>query len=190
MHCHRRNLLPIVALLIAACVADDAYGWGFLQGPIVPNRYPVPASYYGYNLDDPNPTYFGGIRYREYYNYGFGNGLANFPGPLPTLPKRGPWQNPPSNMPPPPRHLSEPGFLTDPHAHFLVHLPADAELFLDGVRMQQTGSPRRFMSPALEAGEKYAYTVRARWLENGQWVEKTKELVVHSGAWVSVRFSD
>src|SRR4051794_6183771 len=42
-----------------------------------------PPSAYGYNLDDRNPGYFGGGRYREYYSYGRGYGLSNFPGPLP-----------------------------------------------------------------------------------------------------------
>ena len=48
-----------------------------LGGPLYTNRIP-PASLYGYNLDDPSPGYYGGGRYREYYSYGRGAGLALF----------------------------------------------------------------------------------------------------------------
>src|SRR4051794_11135935 len=63
---------------------SSALAWP-LGGPLYSSRYPVPPSYYGYPLNDTAPTYFGGINYREYYSYGRGYGLADFPGPVPNV---------------------------------------------------------------------------------------------------------
>src|SRR5262245_29678872 len=61
-----------------------------------------PPSYYGYNLDDTNPGYYGGSRYREYYSYGRGYGLANYPGPVPGPMYRYEYSSilPPKRLPP------------------------------------------------------------------------------------------
>lgn len=63
----------------------------------------------------------------------------------------------------------------------MVHVPAGAEVWLNGTRTKSTGPLREFVSPPLEAGWKYSYEVRARWTENGKAVERTRALRVQPG---------
>src|SRR5262249_37440338 len=81
---HRSIALAVVSSILSAA---PALAWD-LGGPLYQRGYPKdpPASIFGYNLDDPHPGYYGGGRYREYFSYGRGYGLANFPGPLPNYP--------------------------------------------------------------------------------------------------------
>lgn len=194
--------LGLSALAALCCLTPSARAWGFFdypnagyylfKGPIVPPRYSVSPSWFGYKLDDTNPTYFGGPNYREYYNYGGGYGMliayprsiynsayidayGQYRPHLWALPR--PFPKPP---PPPPT--------VDPLAHFLVQVPGDAEVWLEGVKMHQTGPDRRFASPPLEPGIRYGYTVRARWLQDGQMMDQTQVLTVRAGAWVSIHF--
>ena len=44
-----------------------------------------------------------------------------------------------------------------------VHLPADAELELDGNKTKLTGEVRRFESPPVQPGKTFAYGLRATW---------------------------
>jgi uncharacterized protein (TIGR03000 family) len=62
-----------------------------------------------------------------------------------------------------------------------VRVPAGAELWFEGKRTSQTGAVRQFVSPPLTPGSTYAYQVRARWLENGQPVERSREIKVRAG---------
>jgi uncharacterized protein (TIGR03000 family) len=74
--------LLYLAINTAPASAQVASPFGFFGGRpawIVDN----PASNYGYNLNDPHPGYYGGGNYREYYAFGRGTGVANFPGPVP-----------------------------------------------------------------------------------------------------------
>src|SRR4051794_838257 len=75
----RAGLPALVALLLSSAVAQ---AWP-LGSYLYTNRWPVPPSYYGYALDETNPGHYGGGRYREYYGYGRGYGLADHPGPVP-----------------------------------------------------------------------------------------------------------
>jgi len=66
-------------------------------------------------------------------------------------------------------------------AQIEVSLPADADLFFQGVKMKKTGARRSFVTPPLEAGESYTYQVRAVWKENGREVTQSRGLSVHAG---------
>lgn len=63
-----------------------------------------------------------------------------------------------------------------------------AEVFVDGAKTAQTGTDRTFESPPLEAGKKYAYTVTARWLENGRAVERSIQVTGEPGEVVRADF--
>lgn len=63
-----------------------------------------------------------------------------------------------------------------------------AEVFVDGAKTAQTGTDRTFSSPPLEAGKKYAYTVTARWIENGRAVERAQQVTGEPGEVVRVDF--
>jgi len=67
-----------------------------------------------------------------------------------------------------------------------VHVPADANLWFEGVRMAQSGTTRRFVSPPLVPGQGYNYEVRASWTENGQEVSRDRTVHVQAGDRVDV----
>ncbi|HBI42924.1 MAG TPA: hypothetical protein DDY78_08715, partial [Planctomycetales bacterium] len=51
---------------------------------------------------------------------------------------------------------------------------ADAQVFFDGDKTSQTGAERAFVSPPLEAGRSFHYTIEARWMEDGHQMKKTR----------------
>ncbi len=147
------------------------------QGP----RDLFPPSYYGYNLDDPHPGYYGGGRYNEYYKFGRGWGVANFPDSLPWFPPPRPWiQWKPH---PPEGYVEEPLLVAIPSSCQIgLRVPEDADVFIEGVKSKQTGAVREFVSPPLQPGLIYQYTVRARWKEKGKPVEQSQQVTVRSGS--------
>src|SRR5947209_318707 len=80
-------LLPLPALALAVLLFTNgtAAAWwpafGY-NGPSGTVANPYQPSYFGYPLDDYSAGYYGGGRYREYYSFGRGYGVANYPGPL------------------------------------------------------------------------------------------------------------
>jgi uncharacterized protein (TIGR03000 family) len=183
--------LAVASLLLAAGTAG---AWP-LGGPLYNGGYagwadPFPPSYYGYNLDDPHPGYYGGIRYREYYSFGRGYGWATFPDSLPTVWPPRPWvtwPHTPAAPPAPPVVQPLPG--ADPLACRLeVHVPEGAEVWIDDMQSKQTGPVREFVSPSLAPGMLYAYHVRARWTRDGRPTEQAQAVEVSSGSRARVDF--
>ncbi|GIW79744.1 MAG: hypothetical protein KatS3mg105_1551 [Gemmatales bacterium] len=75
-------------------------------------------------------------------------------------------------------------------ATFTVEVPTDdAEVWIQGQRMKQTGKFRRFETPVLALGVTYAYTIEASWLEGGRRVRFVQELRVKAGHTASVLFA-
>ncbi len=63
-----------------------------------------------------------------------------------------------------------------------VRVPDNAEVFFEGEKTNQPGSPRRFISPPLQPGKTFTYDIRARWTDNsGKPVEKTQQVKVQAG---------
>jgi len=61
-------------------------------------------------------------------------------------------------------------------------VPADAELWVQDVRMQQqTGAVRLFVSPALPAGRDFRYRIRAIYRDQGRAMTTTRMLTVRAG---------
>jgi uncharacterized protein (TIGR03000 family) len=75
---------------------------------------------------------------------------------------------------------------SDSVARVDVHVPGDANLWFEGVRMTQGGTTRRFVSPPLVSGQDYTYEVRASWTENGQEVARDRTVRVRAGERVDV----
>jgi len=72
-----------------------------------------------------------------------------------------------------------------------VHIrvsPPHAEISFDGVKTMQIGSSRVFVTPALEAGKHYTYTLRATWNQDGKTVSQERILPVHAGDRLSIAF--
>jgi uncharacterized protein (TIGR03000 family) len=71
-------------------------------------------------------------------------------------------------------------------ATLIVYLPADAQLEVEGKKIQKTGEVRRFVSPPLEVDESYRYTLRATWKKDGQQLEAEREISFRAGQTVEV----
>jgi uncharacterized protein (TIGR03000 family) len=77
----------------------------------------------------------------------------------------------------------------DETVHVEVRLPdANARLWFEGSKTQQTGTLREFQSPDLKPGQEYVYHIRAQWMENGRTREQTRTLTVRPGEWWTVDF--
>jgi len=69
----------------------------------------------------------------------------------------------------------------DSSATVQVLVPPDAELWLDGNKLEQTGSVRSISTPSLAPGKTLKHEVRATWVANGQPVTQTREVQVQAG---------
>ena len=73
---------------------------------------------------------------------------------------------------------------TDNKAHIWLRVPANAEVWVDGVKTRQTGETRYFYSPPLTPNRQYTYQMRIRWMKDGKPVEKTARIFVSAGVTV------
>ena len=73
-------------------------------------------------------------------------------------------------------------------ATLIVTIPADARLRIDGEATTSTTSQRVFVSPALNFGREYHYTLEAEFQKNGKMVKVTKEVAVKAGDETRVNF--
>jgi uncharacterized protein (TIGR03000 family) len=75
-------------------------------------------------------------------------------------------------------------------ATILVSLPADAQLTFDDARTTSTSSERTFVTPNLQPGTEYHYTLKATIVRGGETVATTKRIAVQAGeeARVSLEF--
>jgi uncharacterized protein (TIGR03000 family) len=184
-----RTFLPGALACALACsatlaLAPPALSWE----KILPHhfgRYTVPPRVYGYRLDDDTAGFYGGSRYREYYSFGRGYALADFPGPVPEyhgdLLRHRYWpydERPrvyhPNNYP--------------AGAVIIVEVPDGAEVWLEGQRSAQSGTTRTFFSPPLPKNEKFVYQIRARWREQRGAREQIHDVAVQAGHRVHVAF--
>jgi len=77
----------------------------------------------------------------------------------------------------------------DDRARLEIRVPAaNAQVWLDGVRMTQTGTSRRFVTPALDPKSRYSYEVKVRW-DNGSPQEETRRVSVRAGDSLMVDFT-
>ncbi len=60
-------------------------------------------------------------------------------------------------------------------------VPADAEIWLEGVKTTSTGTLRQFQTPALKTGQDYILNVRVRFRRNNQDVDESRAIRVRAG---------
>jgi len=101
--------------------------------------------------------------------------------PVPVMPRTGGTEKKEGAAPPPEE-------VSLNQAKLLVSLPADAKLFIDGNATVSTSSQRSFVSPTLEQGKDYHYTLRAEVVRNGQPVSVTRDVTVRAGEVVQASF--
>jgi uncharacterized protein (TIGR03000 family) len=71
-------------------------------------------------------------------------------------------------------------------ATLVVNVPADARLTIDGEVTASTSTRRVFVSPVLNAGRDYHYTVKAEFVKDGKQITVSKEVAVQAGSQTSV----
>ncbi len=62
-----------------------------------------------------------------------------------------------------------------------VRVPANAEVWIQGKKMKETGTERRFTLPALAPQATYDYDVRVTWSDNGRKVSDDHHLKIRAG---------
>ncbi len=89
-------------------------------------------------------------------------------------------------------HTAEPrpNRLTRPlRTTVVIHVPADAKVFLSGHEMSATGPVRQFSTSRLGEGEEWSdYTIRATIERDGQLVTKERTIALHGGDAQEVQF--
>jgi len=71
----------------------------------------------------------------------------------------------------------------------VIRVPDEnARVWLEDTPTQQRGTERVFLSPSLEPGQPYVYTVRASWMENGVEVNRVKKTRVEPGRQFVISF--
>jgi uncharacterized protein (TIGR03000 family) len=71
-------------------------------------------------------------------------------------------------------------------ATILVSLPADAKVTIDGAPTASTSAVRRFVSPTLQPGQEYTYSLTAEVVREGQTVSTTQQVAVRAGRLTTV----
>jgi uncharacterized protein (TIGR03000 family) len=72
----------------------------------------------------------------------------------------------------------------------IVQAPADAAVFVDGVRVPSAAGARTLVTPQLEPARDYYYTLRAEATRNGKLVTRSQRVVVRAGKQVRVNFGE
>ena len=67
---------------------------------------------------------------------------------------------------------------------------ADAQVWFDNRATTQQGMERVFESPPLEPNQNFTYTIKARWTENGQAVNRERRVNVQAGQSVTVNLRE
>jgi uncharacterized protein (TIGR03000 family) len=134
------------------------------------------------------PSYYGFWPYYPYWGFGAGYALSSITGlPFDSQGYDAGYYEPESNF------TGAVNFIRAPRpaasvAHVTVKVPAQAELWFDGIRMPEDGPVREYESPLLTAGQHYHYDIRAHWTENGHEVTQTQRVEVTAGAQVEADF--
>jgi uncharacterized protein (TIGR03000 family) len=70
----------------------------------------------------------------------------------------------------------------DPNrARLTLHVPATSEVFVEGEKLKSVGATREVLSPPLEAGWTYKYSISVRWAEGNKQREQKFKVPVRAG---------
>jgi uncharacterized protein (TIGR03000 family) len=97
-------------------------------------------------------------------------------GGAPAAPAAPPAKAPEKVVPP-----AEKGEASATPATLVVSLPADAKLMIDGNATRSISTTRTFVTPALETGKEFSYTLKAEVVRDGQTFTAIKNVTVKGG---------
>jgi len=81
-----------------------------------------------------------------------------------------------------------PAAAADRTVQVTVTVPPDAQVWFEGTKTNASGSIREYQSPPLTPGQRYTYTIRATWNQDGQPVTQEQKVTVTAGEHVNVTF--
>ena len=84
--------------------------------------------------------------------------------------------------------VKKPGDVSAP-ATIVVSLPADARLIVDGTLTTSTSERRTLVTPNLEFGSDYVYTMVAEVVREGRTASQTQQVTVRGGQTANVQFN-
>jgi len=153
----------------------DGYGYSSGYSPSIVYSYPsymnsYPSYDYGYapSMYNSTPYYSSNQGYGTTQGYGMNQGYGQGYQSYYSDPSQNQYQN---------------------SATVTVSVPApDAQVWFDNTPTRQQGMQRLYYSPPLESGSNYSYTIKARWTENGQTVDRQRKVQVQPGQSVNVDF--
>jgi uncharacterized protein (TIGR03000 family) len=138
------------------CYGYGGYGYG---SPYASGYY----SSYGYGM----PSYYGSMTMPYNNNYGAAGYAYGVPGDSRY------YDNQNANA----RGLQQ----GEAPATIVVRLPADASLTIEGSPTTSTTAVRTFISPPLQPGKEYQYTLRAEATRDGKKMQSKREVTVRAG---------
>lgn len=78
----------------------------------------------------------------------------------------------------------------DDAAHLMLVVPENAEVYFDGTKTNKTGREREFVSPTLNPGQSYTYTIEVRYTgSDGKPVVDKREIHVGANDWFQIDFT-
>lgn len=188
-------------VLLAAATTGEAVPAHHPAPPYLPVVHsPAPSTFSGFSCPPAGSTSMAGLGFGSCYGCCGGGGCLGgagialgMPGPmlapgLPVLPLP-PIPLPPDKLEPEDKKEKESQVRTGV-AQLLVSLPADARLYVNGQETKATSNQRLFETPALVAGETYAYTLRAELPVEGRMVVLTRRVLVRFEEQAQARFED
>jgi len=75
-------------------------------------------------------------------------------------------------------------------ANIVINLPADAKLTFDGIATSSTSNVRKFVTPTLNPGTDYTYTLAIEAVRDGKTMNATQVVTVRSGETTEVNFGE
>jgi uncharacterized protein (TIGR03000 family) len=141
---------------------------------------------FGYGLGFYGSYFPYGYRYPYYAPpYGFSNGYSQYSA-------SGYWdaQSPlyTATASAPPAPVDQAPAVPDTTAVFHLRVPADALVWFNDSKTEQTGAVRQFVSPRLAPVQAGVYDIRCRWEQNGRQMEQTRHVTVHAGDQLAINF--
>jgi uncharacterized protein (TIGR03000 family) len=131
---------------------------------------------------------FGGVYYGGLGDYGYGSSYA--PSYYDATPVYSDYSDQATFAPTQVRQSYYPATVQD-YANVTVLVPtADAQVWFDNNATTQQGTQRLFNSPPLTANQNFTYTIKARWMENGQAVDQERQVNVQAAHNVTVNFRE
>jgi len=156
------------------------YGYGHIYG----GYYPYGGAYYAYPYYN-NPGLYDMYAYTPSSGLPVDSGYFSNAGAVP--PDAADPLYPALQTGPPPVSAAAPA-PADERARFSVDVPANAQLWVENTLTTATGTVREFQSPPLTPGRQYAYTVHARWTDNGHEVDQSQRVQFGPGDHVNMLF--